>query len=189
MTRDARRVVTLSKDCTGRVWDTQSGDCLHILSGHKDPITSGCISDETATLLTWTSEGCLKLWSLENGLCIASGEVGCPVSHVGVSLDGNYAAVGCSGGDVWLFDLRLPQLKGIVLKGHHNDVTGVSFSGDGGKLATYSKDATARLWDVGAQRLQAAFIGDCGLTSGYLDDESGRLVLGTDRGVVHFLAL
>lgn len=33
MTGDGSRVVTLSKDATGRVWDADSGLCLHVLGG------------------------------------------------------------------------------------------------------------------------------------------------------------
>jgi WD40 repeat protein len=35
MTDDGRRVVTVSKDCTARIWDAESGECLHVLSGRS----------------------------------------------------------------------------------------------------------------------------------------------------------
>jgi hypothetical protein len=33
MSSDGRLVVTLSKDTTCRIWDAQTGDCLHVLQG------------------------------------------------------------------------------------------------------------------------------------------------------------
>ncbi len=36
ITADGARVLTLSKDCTARVWDAATGACLHVLVGHSD---------------------------------------------------------------------------------------------------------------------------------------------------------
>jgi WD40 repeat protein len=36
ITADGARVLTLSKDCTARVWDAATGACLHVLIGHSD---------------------------------------------------------------------------------------------------------------------------------------------------------
>ena len=33
MTADGKRVVTMSKDATSRIWDAETGDCLHVLQG------------------------------------------------------------------------------------------------------------------------------------------------------------
>jgi WD40 repeat protein len=35
----------------------------------------------------------------------------------------------------------------LVLRGHHGDVTGVSWSADGSRLATCSSDGTVKVWD------------------------------------------
>ncbi len=44
ITADGARVLTLSKDCTARVWDAATGACLHVLIGHSDTCgTAGCI--------------------------------------------------------------------------------------------------------------------------------------------------
>lgn len=33
MSGDGSLVVTMSKDCTSRIWDTKTGSCLHVLEG------------------------------------------------------------------------------------------------------------------------------------------------------------
>ncbi len=41
MTQDGQTVVTLSKDCTARVWDAATGDCRHVLTGVSGQATLG----------------------------------------------------------------------------------------------------------------------------------------------------
>ena len=42
VSRDGRLAVTLSKDCTARVWDLQSGTCRHVLVGECSTVASAC---------------------------------------------------------------------------------------------------------------------------------------------------
>ena len=49
VSRDGRLAVTLSKDCTARVWDLETGTCRHVLVGGR----RFCIKPRQA--VTWTS--------------------------------------------------------------------------------------------------------------------------------------
>lgn len=42
MTQDGATVVTMSKDCTVRVWDTATGDCRHVLTGAPSLLAGVC---------------------------------------------------------------------------------------------------------------------------------------------------
>ena len=35
MTPDGRKVLTVSKDCTGRIWNMRDGETLHVLEGSR----------------------------------------------------------------------------------------------------------------------------------------------------------
>ena len=79
--------------------------------------------------------------------------------RIGTSLSSHpvhpiYVRAADSGGDVGstsfnLFDLSLQRNLMRRLKGHTNSVESVSFSSDGGILASGSLDGTVKLWDVG----------------------------------------
>ena len=42
VSRDGRLAVTLSKDCTARVWDLDSGTCRHVLVGACSTAAYAC---------------------------------------------------------------------------------------------------------------------------------------------------
>lgn len=44
ITSDGRRVVTVSKDCTARVWDVAKGKPIHVLEGENGKNFSNCLN-------------------------------------------------------------------------------------------------------------------------------------------------
>lgn len=186
MTADGATVVTLSKDTTARIWDAASGTCRHVLRGHTDAVQGGCLSEQGSLVATYSFDGTLRLWSLEGGPCLATIQLKFGVQRMALSPCGWQIAVALADGNVRLIDvdkLDAPQ----CLVQHPGEVTGLSFSADGSQLATSGTDGTARLWAVGGGALQGVFVSDNELTTCHYDSISSCIVLGTDRGVVHFV--
>ena len=73
------------------------------------------------------------------------------VSDIQYSPDGTLLAVGGSLG-IWLYDTHTGA-GGTLLIEHTSWVESVSFSPDGGTLASTSRDNTVRLWDVSTRKL------------------------------------
>jgi WD40 repeat protein len=57
-------------------------------------------------------------------------------------------AAAASNGGIYLWNLRGGQAEKTELRGHKGPVSGVSFSGDGKRLASCGSDGTVRIWDV-----------------------------------------
>jgi WD40 repeat protein len=70
-----------------------------------------------------------------------------PGKSLARSSDGRWLAVGQDNGHVKVFDLSSGQIA-KTLVGHAGPVTGVSFTKDGGQLATASQDKTVRIWNI-----------------------------------------
>jgi hypothetical protein len=70
-----------------------------------------------------------------------------------------------------------------TLTGHNGAVSGVAFSPDGRLLATGSRDATVRLWDVTAGTTRRSLVSHTGETSGVAFSPDGTLLAtaGDDR--------
>ena len=83
-------------------------------------------------------------WSLPEGVKARLGKGG--ISAVKYSPDGTRLAVAGSIG-IWLYDAHTGAEVNL-LTGHTRGVRSVSFSPDGGTLASGSADATIRLWDA-----------------------------------------
>lgn len=71
LTADGARALTLSKDCTARVWDAATGACLHVLVGHSDSVVAAALSADGATALTLGFDRSVRAWELASGRCRA----------------------------------------------------------------------------------------------------------------------
>jgi WD40 repeat protein len=81
-----------------------------------------------------------------------------------LSPDGTVGALGMSGGDVVLFDVRTGKdLR--TLRGHQTFVNSVAFSPDGTRLASAGRDKAIRLWDVRQGTLLRTLVGHTGAVS------------------------
>lgn len=187
MTEDGRTVITLSKDATARVWDVQQGICKHILQGHTDGISSGCLSRDGSILSTYSYDRMIKLWRVETGECLVSIPVEESVTIMELSPGGEKLAVALSNERIILFDMSHPE-RSMMIAAHTEQITGLSFSNDGGVLATCSLDCTVKVFDSVTGRLDGVFVSDCGLTCCHYDEQSGVIVAGSDRGVVNFIS-
>lgn len=187
ITPDGSLVITLSKDFTARVWDSATGQCRFVLKGHTDGITGGCIGDSGRLLATHAYDGTVRLWSLEAGDCLLASPVPARISRMAVSPCGLFLAVALADHTVCCMSLHDESMHWTQLRGHMKEVTGLEFSEDGSRLVSVSEDGTLRVWSVATGQLWGIFVADCGLTCCHFDAKSGHVVVGTDRGVVHFV--
>ncbi|TDC42140.1 tetratricopeptide repeat protein [Actinomadura sp. KC345] len=65
-----RIAVSGGSDRTVRLWDTGSGTCVHTLTGHRDVVTSVCLSQDGRRLLSADQEGAVRLWDVATGECL-----------------------------------------------------------------------------------------------------------------------
>jgi WD40 repeat protein len=60
--RDGRRVTTASDDCTGRLWDAETGTEIAVLKGHQDRVFSAAFSPDGRRVMTASVECTARLW-------------------------------------------------------------------------------------------------------------------------------
>ena len=85
-------------------------------------------------------------------------------TSVSFSHDSKWLAAGDSQGQIHVWDLQADSIANseMILDGHEGWITSVAFDSTQFRLATTSRDGTARLWEMRTDRLKEIAIGTAG---------------------------
>ena len=139
------------------VWDVNTGQHIHTLTGHTDDIVSIAFSPDSRTLASGSKDKTIRLWDVNTGqhkqtftdqnwIDDRFDEVG-RVWKVAFSPDGKTLAGGMQRGSIHLWDTVTGQKK-KTLTGHTRWVQHLLFSEDGRTLISTSGDQTVLVWDL-----------------------------------------
>jgi len=97
---DGRYALTGSTDNSAQLWDTVSGQTIHIFSGHTDRVYSVAFSSDGRFILTGSYDKTARLWDIASGQTVRtfSGHTAA-VRSVAFSSDGRYILTGSYQGD------------------------------------------------------------------------------------------
>ncbi|KAL6807934.1 quinon protein alcohol dehydrogenase-like superfamily [Trichoderma sp. SZMC 28013] len=144
-----------------KVWESESGRQRCVMRGHDEPVISVAFSPQ-GRLASGSADWTIRLWSLEgivsNGMSAIREPVkDHPIRRIAMSPDGKYLA-SASGQSIRLWD----GLTGMPMKTHElfqAGVLSISFSPDGTRLVTSSRDETVKVWDVASGNVYRTFHG------------------------------
>lgn len=151
------RLVSSGQDCLVKIWDVESGDCLHTLTEHTGMSWSASFHPQGDRFATGSFDHSIKIWDLETGTCLQTllGHT-TEVTEISFSPDGQLLASASSDRTIRLWEVATGQCLN-VLQGHLDAVWSVAFTagytptGDralGQSLVSISMDQTVRFWDV-----------------------------------------
>ena len=146
-----------------RLWEVESGQCLKVLEGHSDHITTLAFSPDGACIATGSWDQTARLWEVESGQCrkVLEGHSD-RITTLAFSPDGAHLVTGCNSQVVNL-NARLWETDSgrciKVLEGDSSWLNTLAFSPDGACIATGSWGNTARLWDVDSGQCLAVLEG------------------------------
>lgn len=141
-----------STDQTIRLWDIQTGHCLHVLRGHTDWVHAIAFTPDGQFLASASSDQTIRIWEIATGQChhILQGHKShiwavafSPVSHLLASSSDDHT--------IKLWNINSGQCI-RTLSGHTRRVQAITFSPDGRWLASNSSDQTIVIWDVNTGR-------------------------------------
>ncbi len=140
----ASRIASAGWDETAKIWDTETGENLLTLTGHKGSVAAVEFSPNGRHLATASRDGTVKFWNIE-------GHHTNTVTSIAFSPDGKTIATGSSDWTAKLWDLSggTPRLL-QTLQGHTNQIYRLAFNPAGTSLATAGFDNSVKLWDVGS---------------------------------------
>jgi dipeptidyl aminopeptidase/acylaminoacyl peptidase len=153
---DGERLASGSVDGKASIWNPDTGSLLRQFEAAEAEINSITWSPDGRILATGGSDGfenqgnqTVRLWNASTGSLIR--EMVLPFAHEALSIawspNGDLLASGDSFGDLQIWDTENGVRK-INLTEHTRAITGVSWSGDGLRLATSSEDGTVIIWGI-----------------------------------------
>jgi WD40 repeat protein len=158
---DGQTLASGSWDKTVKIWG-RDGKLLHTLRGHTDTVWSINYSPDGTMLASASRDKTVKIWRVADGkeLITLSGFKDW-VACVGWSPDGKTIAAMEWHGTMRLWNLAGQQIRSF--RTHNEPVVAISFSpipptpltkgGEGGMIATASRDGTAKVWSLDGKEL------------------------------------
>ncbi|HTY25554.1 MAG TPA: protein kinase [Desulfomonilaceae bacterium] len=140
-------------DHTIRMWSTKTWDCLKVLRGHTNLVTSVRFSSNGREAVSGSDDRSVRIWDLHTGknLVTLKGHQE-SVSSVAYSRAGSEVVSGS-----WDNMVRVWRLSDSVciktLRGHDDKVTGVAFAGSANHVVSAGFDGTVKMWDVSSGRV------------------------------------
>ncbi|KAA8894258.1 WD40-repeat-containing domain protein, partial [Sphaerosporella brunnea] len=64
---DSKTIVSGGNDQDIRIWDARTGECLKVLSGHKDLVRTLHLDSRNRRIISGSYDASVKVWSLETG--------------------------------------------------------------------------------------------------------------------------
>jgi WD40 repeat protein len=143
-------LASASADKTAKLWDLKSHEEIRTLKFHA-PVRTLALSVDGRRLMTGDTSGTVQVWdvSTEKPAWQQQG-VTAHVFEVAVSSDGIHAAAGCADGSVHLWNAVTG--KAVHVFRDSGRAHSVTFSPDGGLLATGDSHEKVRVWDVATRQ-------------------------------------
>lgn len=130
-----------------KVWSIETGECLNVLEGHTDDITS-LIQLTGNRIASGSDDATIKIWDLDSAACIMTLEGHTDGVKSLVQLSGNRIASGSEDETIKIWDLAAGTCK-VTLEGHAKDasVTSLIQLSDN-RIVSGSCDDTIKIWDA-----------------------------------------
>lgn len=137
------RIISGGIDATIRIWDTNTGQELRVLTGHESGVKSVCVMPDGEEVVTTSWDKTCRVWNLKEDQVYPLGPTK-SASGMAVCPDGTCVAL------AHINDIEILNTEtGDVARRFPNrdaTVSTLTFSPDGGQIATGGADHTVRVW-------------------------------------------
>jgi eukaryotic-like serine/threonine-protein kinase len=153
----SNRTVSVDRSGVLKIWDNDALreiDSWKVISDQHESnaFVESCVVDERSGLLAVGGEGTITLWDLSTGKELVRVPMETTIEDLKFSSDGSRLGV-AAGTIIDVFDVSNVKRDRILpepmkLRGHSRQVSSISFSPDGKRLATTGYDETMRVFEL-----------------------------------------
>ena len=161
---DGTKLVSASRDGTARIWDSQTGNLLHVLSGHGSQLIYAAFSPDQKTIATVGFDHKIKLWQWNhtNNPPLLQVLQGHTASIWSIAFSPDSQAIASTGNDqtvrVWNLHNGQNLYPIYPINTHTNGGLAIAYSPDGKKIASAGKDGRVKLWNAQTGALEKEII-------------------------------
>ncbi len=145
---DGLLIASASHDNTLKLWDAQSGQCIHTLKGHDDWVKSVAFDHNSKRIASASFDQTIKIWNAVSAQCILTlkGHEGLVLS---VAFNHNSKRIASASFDKTIKIWNAVSGQCIhTLKGHNNTINSVAFDHNSKRIASASYDKTIKIWNA-----------------------------------------
>jgi WD40 repeat protein len=177
---DGRRVLYGSRKGTIKVVDIATGQGFLISAGYARGVSRSAYSHDGRRFATGSGDGKVNVWDADTGQAITTfvKHAGRIITGIGFHPDGRRIASSdnAPGGEIMVWDVASGNVT-LTLKGSKNVVCWVTFSPDGGLLASITLEGRVTLWDTATGREIRAFSTEQGCSHLIFSPDGKRLLV------------
>jgi WD40 repeat protein len=156
-------LATGSQDCTIRLWNIASGQCVKTLKGHANGIWSVAFHPSGDLLVSGSNDSTVKLWNPHTGQSIRTLRgYSTGIKSLAFSPDGETLVSSGDNKKINLWSLASGTCQ-RTFEGHLSWIWCVTFNPNGQLLASSSNDNTIKLWQTSTWKLLKTFQGHLSL--------------------------
>ncbi|GAB5361840.1 hypothetical protein AAMO2058_000747200 [Amorphochlora amoebiformis] len=138
---------TGSSDKSIRIWDTETGSCKSIVSGHASKIWDIASDSRGQTLVSGSANGCIKVWSVESAKPLETHFFhNKAVFSVDMKRSGSHYISGGFDAKVRIVDIKASKVTS-EFSGHSSLISSVALNQAGTLLISGSRDCKIKFWD------------------------------------------
>jgi WD40 repeat protein len=179
------------KDGMIHVWQVDGGAPLYAIQAHENAVQSIAFSSDGAYLASSSEDRTVACWDTSS-MRLVRRTTPFPTTVLSAVMRPGTTTIafGTEAGEIWCWNALAADP--VLLGAHEAKVTCLAFDADGQRLASASKDKTARVWDMNAADVANVELRrlkhDRGLIAVAFSPKSGELVTALDGGAVplHF---
>jgi F-box/WD-40 domain protein MET30 len=151
-------LVTGSYDCSIKIWDIETRECLQTLVGHTSAVRA--LQFDNSKLISGSLDSTIKVWDMKTYQC-KSTYPGHRGGVIAVNFEGNTLASGSCDADVRIW--KFGNDSGVsIFRGHTDWVNSVKLHLASRTVFSASDDLTIRLWDLDTGNVLRVFEGHMG---------------------------
>jgi WD40 repeat protein len=130
---DGKLIASGSGDSTIRIWDTQTGDTMHVFTGHSENVLAVVFSPDGRRVASGSNDNTIRIWDLHTGVLERTIETHRPYA-LAWSQNGLLLASGSFGAGVSIWNAETGELQDKPYS--DGESVSVAFSHDGRYLAS-----------------------------------------------------